>query len=95
MTLKVVMDAIDFKQFEPEISIVTEKIFRIEKQRLHKYLKKVNSESNELLLIEQTKQNLLVIASVVSMKIQEQVLNFIEDTDRRLAETILKEEKHE
>lgn len=89
------MDAIDFKEFEPEISAITEKIFDTEKKRLYEHLDKVNSETNELLLIEQAKQNLLVISSVVSMKIQEQVLKFIEDTDKRLAETILKEEKNE
>lgn len=89
------MDAIDFKEFECEISAVTEKIFESEKKRLYEHLQQVNSETNELLLIEQTKQNLLVISSVVSMKIQEQILKFVEDTDRKLAESILKEEKYE
>jgi len=95
MTLKVVMDAIDFKEFESEISAITEKIFESEKKRLYEHLENVNSETNEILLIEQTKQNLLVISSVVSMKIQEQILKFVEDTDKKLAETILKEEKYE
>ena len=93
MAMKVVIDAIDFTEYEPELCALLEKICENEQIRLVKYLKRTgNSEFNEIQLIEQTKQNLLITTMVMSIKLQRRILDIIDNTDKKLAEYVLEKE---
>lgn len=91
--MKVVLDAIDFTQYEPEICALLEKICEVEKNRLSKYFNKMgHSEFNEIQVVEQAKQNLLLTTMVMTMNIQRRMLDIVEDTDRKLAEYVIEKE---